>query len=159
MNNDLVATFLSTTYSMRQARARLRSLRDYLISSIYQPRTNQPPSGDQDPWLLSLGNSFFEGFNEENVYQHLQFLETAIKNITPLILYLAFDMPDTEVNKMGLWLRTNIKNDLVFETKIDPNIIAGCAMSWKGMYKDYSLRARIDENKDKILINLKNFSK
>ncbi len=155
MDNILIETFLSTTYSLQQAKARLRSLRAYLLRSFYQE--NQTP--ETDPWILSLGQEFFKEFTRDTVYKKLRAIEDAIIKTQPLILYIAFDIPDTEVDKLGLWFRQNCQSNIIFDLRHDPNLIAGCAFAWHGVYKDYSVRASIELNKDKILGNLKSFTK
>ncbi len=155
MNNNLISTFFQTTYSLQQAKTRLRLLRAYLLKSFFQE--SQTP--DTDPWLLSLGQAFYKEFTRDNVYQKLRSIEETIVKTKPLVLYLSFDIPDSEVDKLGTWFRQNSQSNIFFDIRFDPNLLGGCAMSWHGVYKDYSLRSRIEMNKDKILGNIKSLTK
>jgi len=59
-----------------------------------------------------------------------------------------------------VWLRENLDQPrLVFDFKVDPSLIGGCAFVYKGVYKDYSLRARISDNKDKIIGEFRKYFK
>lgn len=169
MNNSITKTFFKTTYSVSQARARLRLLRDYLIDYLFAPPNDnlltsqvkdvRPAGSDKDPWLKSLGEEFYNEFSHENVYQKLKVLEETISDSEPLVMYMAFDMPDDEINKLGPWMRKNIMEDILFDIKIDPTLMGGCAFSWHGIFKDYSLRAKVAQNHDKILANIKSTTK
>lgn len=149
----LVQTFFSTTYSISQARVRLRLIRDYMLNHFFK----NDKSIIQDPWLISLGDSFYQGFSENNVYENLKTIEQEIESLEPLVIYLTFDMPEAEINRLGVWLRENIKTNLVFDIKIDPALIAGAAFSWRGRYKDYSLKASIEDKKERIVKNIKSY--
>lgn len=151
MTNELVQAFFAQTYTLSQARSRLRLLRAYLIGYFYQNEKQK----QKDSWLASLGENFYKQFSRDNVYQKLRTLEDTINATEPLILYITFDMPEDEVNKLGVWIRANIKSGLVFDTKIDQHLIAGAAISWKGRYRDFSLKARIEDRRERILKILK----
>ncbi len=160
MSNALLGIFLANTYSTYQARTRLLVLKQHLETRFFNKA-----QGSQDPanitWLQSLGEDFFHEINQMNAYQVLGNLEKEIKKMSTLTLFIAFSMPDEEVNRLGVWLRMVMitRPNLLLEIKIDPNLLAGCALSWKGIYRDYSLRQRIETNKEKIIANLKNYLK
>ena len=155
MENNLITIFFQTTYSLQQAKARLRLLRAYLMRSFYQQ--NQTP--ENDPWLLSLGDTFYKEFTRDTVYKKLRVIEDEVLKIQPLALYIAFDIPEEEVNNLGLWFRKNCTSPILFDIRHDPNLIGGCSFVWHGVYKDYSVRSTIELNKDKILGNIKSLTK
>ncbi len=177
MDTDLTKSFFKTTYSLQQARARLRMLREYIIDYFFSSpaKGGMTPESDsgrgqndgsrlrsnniRDPWLKSLGEEFYKEFTKENVYQKLKELEDALVATEPLVVYMAFDMPDEELNKLGPWLRKNILEDMVFDTKIDQTLIGGCAFSWHGILKDYSLKSRLAQNHEEIMANIRNITK
>ncbi len=157
MEDKILTTFLKETYYQGQISHRLQVLRDSLLKHFFNAPQVQISQLDSD-WLKSLGDDFFKNFTKLNVYQVLTKLEKDAKNLQTLTVYLPFEMPDEEKNKLGLYLRTNFKKDLIFEIKLDLDLIGGAALSWKGVHKDYSLRERIDQNHDKVLSSLKSFS-
>lgn len=157
MEDKTLTTFLKETYYQGQISHRLQVLRGFLLNHFFNAPQVQMNSQDSD-WLKSLGDDFFKNFTKLNVYQVLEKLEKGTKKLQTLIVYLPFEMPDEEKNKLGLYLRTNFKKDLIFEIKLNPDLIGGAALSWKGVHKDYSLRARIDQNHDQVLSSLKSFS-
>ena len=159
-NSNFIKIFFSSTYSLQQAKARLRLLRAYLMRSFYQERNiEQNEMQEIDPWLLSLGQDFYKEFTRDTVYKKLRAIEDALAKTTPLVLYIAFDIPEEEVNNLGLWFRQNSQSNILFDIRHDPNLIAGCSLVWHGVYKDYSVRSRIEMNKQKILGNIKSLTK
>lgn len=155
--NNILTTFLKETYYQSQISHRLQVLRGFLLKHFFNAPPVQTNQQDSD-WLKSLGDDFFKNITQKNVYQVLTKLEKDAKNLQTLTVYLPFEMPDEEKNKLGLYLRTNFKKDLILEIKLDLDLIGGAALSWKGVHKDYSLRERIDQNHDKVLSSLKSFS-
>lgn len=157
MNNQILIKFLEKNYYRAQITSRLNLLKNYLQKQFFNS-PGSPISTKDTEWIKSLGEDFFKNFTKLNVYQVLAKLEKDIKSAQTLTVYLSFEMPDNEKDKLGAYLRANFKKDLIFEIKLDPNIIGGAALSWKGIYKDFSLRARIDQNHQAILSSLKTFS-
>lgn len=160
MEQALLKTFLSQTYSLQQARRRLRLLKNVLESKLFKSGDTSGMEinpADKD-WLNSSGEDFFKQFHNQDVYQLLSQLEQAVIAIPPLTIFIAFDLPEEEVTRLGIWLRQNSSIQL-FEIKLNPDLIAGCALSLKGVYKDYSLKDKIDQNKAAILESLKSYIK
>lgn len=158
MNNKIIDTFLEKTYSMQQAKRRLLILKRKLLKQFFKTEIEDPaPDTEDTNWLDSLGAEFFEQFNNINVYQKIIELEQDLKKNLVLTIYIGFEMPEDEINKLGNWLRNNFKTKMLFETRIDPNVIAGAALSWRGIYKDFSVRQKIDQDQKEILASFKNF--
>ena len=74
-------------------------------------------------------------------------------------LYLPFDMPRSELVKLGKWFKENVSPETVVDIQYQPELIGGGAFSWKGQIQDYSLRARIEASKKQILNSLLAFEK
>ena len=159
--NQLLTTFLAATYSLPQARSRLVTLKNYLLGQFfnYKMDSNHPLGPEEMAWLNQLGNDFYKNFNKINMYQVLASLEKEIKKIQPVIIYLPFEMPLSDRKQLGIWLRANISPTTIFDLKFDPNLIAGCALSNRGTYKDYSLRDKIDKRRAEVISSMKGFLK
>lgn len=155
MKDTLLNLFLNQTYSTHQAQQRLILLRNYFENKFFKTSVNF----QKDPWTESLGEQFFKQFTAINVYKILSDLEKRLQSLKKLTIFVAFEIPDDEIDKIGANLRKNIKDLFLLETKIDPALIAGAALSWKGVYKDFSLRQTIEENKERILSSFKSYLK
>ena len=86
-----------------------------------------------------------------------QEIHKKIESLRVLTLYLTFDPDEEALSQIGGYVRTNFPNIQLLDIKFDPNLIAGAALSSGGVYKDYSLRTKINERKAVILDNFKKF--
>ncbi len=156
--NDAVNIFLNNTFTTSDIKRRLILLKVFIYSKFFGSTFT---SSDYDPadfsWLQSLGNGFFKQFTSTNATIILSKLEDELKQLPVLIVYVPFEMPETEFFRLGNWLKTNLGSNFIFETRIDPDLIGGTALSWKGIYKDLSLRETLLENRNQILESFKEF--
>lgn len=109
-------------------------------------------------FLAKLDSKFYVGFDHNNLHRQLEELEKQILGVKTVVLYIPFELPTQELEKLGAWFKYNLGVNSLFEITFDPSLIGGCALSLNGAYKDYSLKARINENKDsinKILLGFK----
>lgn len=157
MDNNILTKFLEQSYYKGQITRRFNTLKGLLQNKFFNSPLSQINPEDS-AWLSSLGEDFLKNFTKLNVYSALTKLEKDIKSLLTLTIYIPFEMPEGEKDKLGSYLRENFKKELIFEIKLDPNLIGGAAISWKGVYKDYSLRSRIEQNHDRVLSSLKSFS-
>lgn len=155
--NSILNTILKDTYTLILLQHRLRILKSYLISQLFGANGQALPAEDLT-WLKSLPPNFYQQFTKDNIYQLFLEGENQLQKIPALIIYLPFEVDDQAQSSLGEAVRkTFAKADLVLDIKYDPALIAGCALVWKGVYKDYSLRAKIEEKKGEVLENFKKF--
>ncbi len=69
-------------------------------------------------------------------------------------IYFGFDYDDQVIADIGKWFKTKMGYNYVLEPSFDGNLIGGCAYSYNGIYRDTSIRARIEQNKQAILESL-----
>lgn len=162
MEDKLFSTILNETYTQASLNRRLRALRTYINLRLFTKEMG-PKAEDFDPddlhWLISLGDDFYLKFNKDNFDNLLDAFEKKIPNLPVLTIFIPFDMPGGEQIHMGELLRKRYGRGFLFEIKHDGELLAGCALVWKGVYRDYSIRHRIEENKARVLANLKGFLK
>ena len=153
---NILNTILENTYTKLSLKHRVLILKSFLVSKLF---TSTPPTFSQPDldWLNSLPSSFYQNFNKDNVYAVFTQLESEVEKTSPLTLYLPFETNDQVNNTIGEFARKNFSTKLILDIKSDYNLIAGCAISWKGVLKDYSLKSRIDEKKGEILNSFKKF--
>lgn len=156
--NEILNTILKDTYTLTQLKHRLNILKSYLLNSFFSSGTqNEALSSPDLNWLKSLPPTFYQQFTKDNVYKIFADLESKINQFQPLIIYLTFEPDDAAISQIGAFARKTFKDLLLLDTKFDPNLIAGAALVWKGIYKDYSLRAKIEERKTEMLESFKKF--
>lgn len=152
MNTEqILDILLADTYTLTALKHKLQTLKLYLANILFTKNTPLVLAEEDQISINSLGQAFFRQFKPETLTQTLTSLDAQIKKIQPLVIYLPFEPPPAEIIRLGKWLRGSFSSNFVFETKIDPALMAGCALVWKGVYKDFSIKSRVDQNKDRIL--------
>ncbi|MBI2039902.1 hypothetical protein HYT18_02420 [Candidatus Microgenomates bacterium] len=156
MSETILNTILKDTYTLTLLKHRLRVLKNYLLNQLFT--ASKVSLNPEDlTWLNSLGPAFYQQFNKDNVEEIFSRLEAEIKKEQLLYLYLPFVAGNQVVSQIGGQIRHIFEKVVLFEIRFDPSLIAGCAISWKGVYRDYSLRAKIDQRKGEILQSFKKF--
>ncbi len=149
---------LRDTYSLTQLKHRLNVLKSYLLKALFGNQEILAPLSKEDlTWLKSLPETFYQQFNKDNVYTAFANLHMQISKLTTLTIYLAFEPDEAALTQIGSYARKSFGTTLLLDTRFDPRLTAGCALSFKGIYKDYSLRSKIEEKKAEILEGFKRY--
>lgn len=155
--NSILDIILENTYTMPDLKHRVRILKNYLEAKIFNKTSIEETIPDDSSWLASLPHDFLEQFNKNNISELFENLEQEINKITPLVIYLSLDMNEQVKSKISAWLRQNLTQKIIFETRFDPSLIGGLAFTFNGIYKDYSMRTRIEQQKELILSEFKKY--
>lgn len=171
--DQVISSLLSKTYTKNQALTTIRLIREFLNYLFFDLQLSTEPSARIDQFLKSqsldpdtskeakilyqLGDDFYKAFNPKNLTAQLKIVEEVISSIQEVIVHLPFEMPDEEVERMGVWFKKNLGIESLFNLNLDPSLIGGTALSYKGVYKDYSLKQIVAENKVKVIQMLVSF--
>lgn len=158
MDNQILQKILENTFTLSQLKHKVRILHEYLSGKFF---TSQETPQQFEPtdiiWINTLGASFFNQFNKDNISHIFEYLGAFIKKQKPLVIYLSFEPTEETISQIGLNLRKNFTNHQIFDLKADPKLIAGAALSFNGILKDYSMRVAIENKKKEILASFKRF--
>ncbi|MCL4367552.1 hypothetical protein M1563_05300 [Patescibacteria group bacterium] len=157
MYQDQINIFISTVYGKSEATRQLATLKSYLLNRLFSNDQSMLTSlePEQIRWMQSLGEDFYQGINQTNVYQILQAIEEHLAQLEPLIIYLPFVLPDAQLPNLGKYARNLFGPECLVEIKFDPDLIAGPALVWKGVYKDYSIKQKLADHHQEIMDSLK----
>lgn len=157
---DITPKILEDTFSLSQLKRRVNLLKQVTSKKVFggdNPNLEEYAQREDFAWLNSLTDDFYGAFNKENFTTTFLELEKYISWIKPLVVHLPFDLPTDEIKKLGTYLRKNFASVMVMDIKIDPSLIGGCALVWNGIYKDYSIRKVLEENKVEIITKVRKF--
>lgn len=155
--DQILTTILKDTYSLTTLKHRLRVLKSYLSSVIFQSGVKEEFAASDSTWLGSFPPAFIQQFNKDNISPVFADMESKIKKLKILTMYLPFDTDEQTLIQIGEKTRRTFGSLIVLDIRFNPNLIAGCALSWNGVYKDYSLRSQIEARKNEILESFKKF--
>lgn len=150
--DEILSIVLQETYTFTDALRRAKVLRQFLMHKLFGGIDDKNAYRQDDiQWLDGLGGQFYSQFTKDNFYGVLKQLEDSLHKFQPLVIYVPFEMPEHEIARLGNYLRQAYGKNFLIEVKIDPSLIAGCALVWGGLYQDYSIRKRISSNKEAII--------
>ncbi len=161
MENPILAKLLEDTYSLNSLKKKVRALKDSLTEEFFGTGDHDKLALDpQDrEWLKSLPIDYLKLFKKEEFNEIFRSLEKDLESLTPLTVYLAFDPEAKEVKEIGEFIRRTFSKELLIDIKLDASLIGGCALIWKGVYKDYSLKGKLQEKKADMLNSFKSYLK
>lgn len=164
--DEILAVILKETYSLSQLKHRLRILKSNLLQTFFgETHLEGGPGllpGGISPedlnWLKSLPREFYQKFTRDNVYKIFSDLDDTAHNLKILTLYLSFEPDNGALSQIGSSARSTFGLPaLLLDIKLDPSLIAGTALSWKGVYKDYSLRWQLALKKRELWAEFRKF--
>lgn len=118
MTQDLVPSILTASFTKAEALRKLKDLKGAVsLNTPHSPKTDEA----------------------------FQKAEKEIREIEPLVIFLPFDLPEEKIPQLGALVRQNFGPKFLMEIKYDPSLIAGAALAWKGIYKDYSVKSKIKD--------------
>lgn len=150
---------LTNTYTKTDALKRLRLLKEFVILKLFGGGEQKFTLEDL-AWLESfLGKNpqeatkdeLFKNFQPNSVYHDFEDLENSIKNIQTLTIYLPISLPLENIVEIGKYLKESYGPNFLIDLKYDPTLVAGAALAWKGIYKDYSIKQKLQGNHEQIL--------
>jgi F0F1-type ATP synthase delta subunit len=165
MEERILNEILKDTFTLDSLRKRVQLLKLILERDIYRPGSKDDINKSElelreEKWLQGFDKELITGMTSQMYSSFNERIEKFIESIVPLTIYFVFIPDETQIKAFGTWLRQNLdQSRLVFDLKVDPRLIGGCAFVYKGIYKDYSLRARISDNKDKIIGEFRKYFK
>lgn len=155
--DQILNTILNNTYTLPELKHRINILRTYLAKKFFGAYEDQPLSPEDQNWINNLPTELLESFNKTNLYEILKTVEEKAFDTQVLTLYLPFEATGQTVKLIADKTRGILHRPVLLEIRYDSVLIAGLALSLNGIYKDYSLRAKIEERKAEILGSFKKF--
>lgn len=151
MSDELLEKFLIDTYTKEQALRRSLLFKEDLNHHFFSPSqtiTNVNTEDQSDlQWLKNMTQNYNQFFNKDNFLPKLVKLEKELESLIILTLFLPFTLPAEELSSLGELVRKKFHPQLLLDIKYDPSLIGGCALAWKGVYKDYSLKKKLSNLK------------
>lgn len=154
---DLLTIIAANTFRVSDLKRRARVIKEYLESKLFGGASKPQFNPEDQAWLATLPETL-NTLDSKSFYKLMEELNKKIVKLTPLTVYLAFEMPEPELAKLALNVRTTLNSPTTFlDIKIDHNLVGGASFSYKGVYRDYSLRKSLENQRDKILTEMRRY--
>lgn len=132
------------SWTKTETRRKLTLLREYFENRFF----GRKKTVIIEPWIKSLDK---KEFNKDNFYKVLDQLGEDLNKTQVLTIYFAVELPQEEIEKIVQTLRGDYGRNFLIESKVDPSLLAGCALAWGDKYKDYSLKKALTDKRQKLL--------
>lgn len=144
-NLNLLILYLKD-YSAMLLQNELRSLADKNGLGVNIIKTNIPSQ------FISMieGKLDLDIASSKDVDSYVAKLEQTKKNASVVYITVADIISSEFLTEIVRWLRNNIKDDILVEFNQDPSIIGGVMIRNKNKMFDYSYKALLEANKEKV---------
>lgn len=85
------------------------------------------------------------GKNQSAQQELLEEIGKKLKTLEQLNLTIAFNPTERNIENFYLWAVKNIGENTIINLEIDPSIVGGAIISYKGLYSDFSLKKEIEK--------------
>lgn len=154
--DDIFNKLIAQTYTIVDLHRRLALVKRILETKFFAGDAKAPEVEDRDrAWLDSVLP--ISSISKENITEVFHELEERIHTLSPLVIFVPVMLSEEEVADIGTIVRRDYGAHFVIEIRLDPLLIGGAALAWNGIYKDYSLRKKIDERKEEIIGNFQKY--
>jgi len=81
----------------------------------------------------------------EKIADRLAEIKKKLDGLKIVSLTLAIEPKKSTIDKIIFFVREHIEKDIIIEINVEPNIIGGAIIVFNGLYRDYSLKTKLDE--------------
>ncbi len=159
----MLETIIANTYTRNSLAHRLDLAKGFLEYYFFQGHENRnliyllneyinlkKENRDEFNAMVAWSYPFFNQVNKSNFYGVLSRLETAMKALDGATIYLPIILPPYEHPKLCGWFRANVHPRFIIDLRFDRSLIGGCAIVYKGVYHNFSLRYFLERDKPAI---------
>lgn len=77
--------------------------------------------------------------------EYLEDLLQKISSLPALSLTIAFEPTEESIDVFSSWAKSNIDSNVLLDIHFDTVLVGGAIVEYEGMYRDYSLKKKIEE--------------
>lgn len=143
MASKIVNQLLSQSLTKSDALSLLEELKEAAVKEAYLEGSKVSETAAVSP--------------KADVYKDFEVARDEIDKIEVLTIVLPYELPAGSLKKIGREVKEINGSGILLDFKIDPKLIGGCALVYKGKMRDYSMKAALEEKSSQIRNNLNNF--
>lgn len=104
----------------------------------------------RDEFMIILMNNHIDPANRASLKKFMESLREDIKNMEVLGLTLAFQPKEHTLSLISDWLMLNLGSQVLLDIKVDPDLVAGVAVDFRGKHTENSIKAKINSTLEEI---------
>lgn len=161
---ELLSAMMHDSYTEQVFRHRLAILQEILEMKLYSRNAHtskemllsayfaeHEAAKDHQAWFMKQDSALYESFTAQNLYELLSEIREAFNGLPVLTLYVPIALPPDTVTSIGMWVRREVDTHAVLHVVVEPDLAAGCALVWKGVYHDFSFRYLLRQHEQELV--------
>ncbi|KKU92071.1 MAG: hypothetical protein UY21_C0006G0038 [Microgenomates group bacterium GW2011_GWA1_48_10] len=125
---DIVSSILRDCYTRTEALAKLRELREAAMDEGRAEARRKDGEG--------------------NIEEELETAREEIEKQDVLTIYLPVELSFAQIEELGQKVRQIVQEDILLDLRRDERLIGGCALAFRGKYRDFSLRVQFEQGRE-----------
>ncbi|MBI5122400.1 F0F1 ATP synthase subunit delta [Candidatus Roizmanbacteria bacterium] len=101
--------------------------------------------GKKDKFLSFIRENNLDLQSASNIKAFLTKLQDEVTNLSIMPITLAFEPKEQTLKALSDWFQVNLKKQVLFEIAVDKKLIAGATITFKGKFKDFSIKEKFNE--------------
>lgn len=89
-------------------------------------------------------------FTKESFYGLLNDLGNMVYSLPRLVMNVPVRLDYDSTQKIALWLRSNLSDEILISLRVDPLLVAGCSLGWNNHFAEFSFDQRIKAKKQAL---------
>lgn len=134
-SDDLLTKILASNFTKSQAVAALSSFSAAANKALFKGKNTEE----------------YEGLKRDEAEKILEETAKKLANMEPLFITLAVQLPEEKLANLGAKIRQVYGRDFLFETAVNPTLLGGAQLVWKGRMLDLSLKNKLETSRPQIL--------
>ena len=97
----------------------------------------------KDKFITLLRDSRIDYKKSADLEKFLEKIAAQLKTMPVLDITLAFEPKEKSLEVLDNWFSLNLKQQYLFEIKIDHSLIAGASIDYKGRHSEFSIKDKV----------------
>jgi F0F1-type ATP synthase delta subunit len=99
----------------------------------------------KDRLMILLRNNNISVESNVALKQFFDLVQEKVAALPVLTMTLAFEPKQQTLEALSQWFMLNLNKQVLFEITVDPSLIAGATLTYKGKFLDYSIRSTFQQ--------------
>lgn len=105
----------------------------------------------KDTFMTLLRTNHINSESRIAIKQFIEKIQERISTLSVISLVLAFEPNEIVLQSLSRWFIVNTSRQVLFDIKVDTNLIAGAAILSNGKYLDFSIKPHFDRIFQEVL--------
>lgn len=141
---------LSLCRTRREAMDLIEALDEVLVTSykvnvdLHEHMRSVFPYTTYDTMMLLIRDHEIDMKDAHILYKFLHGIKDIVTHVPTVSIYLAFTPTPRFLDRISGWFFENFKEPVLLDLIIEQELAGGAVVAFKGIYKDYSLKKRME---------------